>query len=214
MTITMGVGAVRRIAYASFIFGLLFANPALPQQLAAKPVSFTFNGQELKVERRLDATQARADRFAVAPKDCDGLCLAPMQAAQGVPTIGEAEVTDFLVNVIQQGNGLLLDARLPTTRAAGFLPTSVNVPHQAVEKGNPYRDQILGALGARAYDGILNFSDAMELVVFDSGPTDSNAIDLINNLLAAGYPSEKLRYYRGGMQVWASLGLNYIEQTQ
>jgi hypothetical protein len=54
----------------------------------------------------------------------------------------------------------------------------------------------------------------MELIVFDAGPTDSRAVKLINNLLTAGYPPEKLRFYRGGMQVWASLGLNYVEQTQ
>ena len=214
MTIIMGVGAVHRIAFASCLFGLLLASPAAPQQLSAKPVSFSFNGQDMKIERKLGATQASADRFAVQPKDCDGLCLAPMQAAADVATIGENEVTAFLVDVIQQGEGLLLDARLPTTRAKGFLPTSVNVPHQAVEKGNPYRDQILNALGARGFDGVLNFSDAMELVVFDAGPTDSDAVQLIQNLLAAGYPSDKLRYYRGGMQVWASLGLNYVEKTQ
>jgi hypothetical protein len=29
----------------------------------------------------------------------------------------------------------------------------------------------------------------------------------IKNLLALGYPAEKIYYYRGGMQAWQSLGL-------
>jgi rhodanese-related sulfurtransferase len=210
----MGVEHVSRIVWASFVFGLLLANPAVPQQISAQPVAFTFNGQDLSVTRKFGATQTKAERFAVVQEDCTKLCLSPFKAAPDVETIGEAEVTDFLVNVIQSGNGLLLDARLPDARMQGHLATSVNVPHQAVEEGNPYRNQILSALGAREFDGILNFSDAMELIVFDAGPTDSRAVKLINNLLTAGYPPEKLRFYRGGMQVWASLGLNYVEQTQ
>ncbi|MGD8570515.1 MAG: rhodanese-like domain-containing protein, partial [Gammaproteobacteria bacterium] len=29
----------------------------------------------------------------------------------------------------------------------------------------------------------------------------------IKNLLALGYPAEKIYYYRGGMQAWQSLGM-------
>lgn len=214
-SVTMGVGTMSRIIFAGFLTAALLALPASSQQtLTAQQVSFSFNGENLSISRQISDAQAKAARFAVPDTTCEGLCLAPMSAADGVATIGEMEVTQFLVDVTQANQGLLIDARLPTARANGFLPTSVNVPHQAVEDGNPYRNKILSALGAREFDGILNYSDAMELVIFDSGPTDNRAIKLIDNLLAAGYPPEKLHYYRGGMQVWASLGLNFTETAQ
>ncbi|WP_420861548.1 rhodanese-like domain-containing protein [Algirhabdus cladophorae] len=201
-----------RILAAATLAVAFSATHAVPQQ--AQQVSFSFNGQELSISRQISVNQAKAARFSVTQDGCSGLCLAPISAGTGVATIGEMEVTKFLVDYTQAGTGLLIDARLPTARSDGFLPTSVNVPHQAVEDGNPYRNQILSALGAREYDGILNFSDAMDLVIFDAGPSDSRALKLIENLLSAGYPPEKLRFYRGGMQVWASLGLNFVEQTQ
>ena len=54
----------------------------------------------------------------------------------------------------------------------------------------------------------MNFSDAMPLMIFDDGPTTSDATALITQLIAAGYPADKMSYYRGGMLVWTALGLN------
>lgn len=211
----MGVGTMSYLMTSCTFAAALFASQAFAQQtVSSQQVAFSFNGQTLSISRQADTDQAKAARFSMIDKDCQGLCLAPFSAGDGVATIGELEVTEFLVDVSQDGKGLLIDARLPTDRAQGYLPTSVNVPFQAVEDENPYRIQILTALGAREFDGVLNFSDAMDLVVFDGGPTDNGATQLIQNLLAAGYPASKLKFYRGGMQVWASLGLNFVEQAQ
>jgi hypothetical protein len=64
------------------------------------------------------------------------------------------------------------------------------------------------AMGARSFEGSLNFADALPLMVFDDGPSTTDAPNLINSLLALGYPAEKISYYRGGMLVWTALGLN------
>ena len=69
------------------------------------------------------------------------------------------------------------------------------------------RGQIMLALGAREFDGVYNFADAQTLMAFDNGPSQNDAGELIANLLEIGYPPEKIKYYRGGMQVWSVLAL-------
>jgi len=103
---------------------------------------------------------------------------------------------------------------LPDDRAVGFIPASVNIPSATVSPLNPYRDEILMALGAEQFQGIFNFDDALTLVVFDGGPATQDAPALITDLLDAGYPTDKIAYYRGGMQVWTTLGLSTIEGAQ
>ncbi len=44
-------------------------------------------------------------------------------------------------------------------------------------------------------------------VVFCNGPRCPATADAIEALLAAGWPSERLLYYRGGIHDWVTLGL-------
>lgn len=136
-----------------------------------------------------------------------------MRAAPNVETIAEADVLAFLEERVGRNAGLLVDARMPDGRADGYIPGSVSLPHAAVAPGNTHLPEILKALGARAMDDLYNFADARELVVFDTGPSTDDAGALIANLLEAGYPAEKIQYYRGGMQVWSVLGLSIEEGT-
>ena len=52
-----------------------------------------------------------------------------------------------------------------------------------------------------------DFSNAKELLLWCNGPWCGQSPRAISGLLNAGYPAEKLYYYRGGMQMWQSLGL-------
>ena len=52
-----------------------------------------------------------------------------------------------------------------------------------------------------------NFSAALDLALFCNGPWCYQSPRAIRNLLDVGYPADKLRYYRGGMQDWLILGL-------
>jgi hypothetical protein len=53
-----------------------------------------------------------------------------------------------------------------------------------------------------------SFAGAFSLVIFGSGPDDGTARDAIQHLLGAGYPANKIKYYRGGASTWSALGLN------
>jgi len=63
------------------------------------------------------------------------------------------------------------------------------------------------ALGAEQFQGIFSFDDVLRLVIYDDGPATQEASAFITDMLDAGYPADKIAYYRGGMQVWATLGL-------
>ena len=190
-----------------------FASAAIAQDQAFEAkASFVFNGAQIEISRDTDAAPQQAATFAGISNTCGAPCIVPMQVASGVPTFGETEVLSFLVNEVANSTGLLIDARMPNDRAKGFIPGSVNLPYATMDAGTTFVTEIFTALGARALNGAFNFADAQSLLVYDTGPSSDDAGRLVNNLLAAGYPAEKIKYYRGGMQVWAVLGFS-IEGT-
>lgn len=169
--------------------------------------SFTFNGATVTINRDAAPVPDIAARFLATHGACDGPCIDPMTAAPGVETFGEVEVLAFLSGKVENNTGLMVDARLPLNRAKGYIPGTVSLPHDTVAPDSPMRGDILKALGAREFDGVYNFADAPDLLVYDNGPMDAVDGLLIENLLAAGFPAAKLTTYRGGMLVWSTLGL-------
>ncbi|WP_121633197.1 rhodanese-like domain-containing protein [Tropicibacter alexandrii] len=151
---------------------------------------FSLNGVPVTIERK--------------GRSCPSDCIQPMQAVRGVATIGELELLDFLEIFVASGKGLLIDARLPQGFASGTVPGAVNVPEATLRPDNPYRDDLLSALGVRGGD----FSGAFDLVLFGGGADDAQAVSALRSLSDSGYPADKLKYYRGGVQAWTALGLS------
>lgn len=191
---------------------------ALAQDVQIAPeqadVSFTVNGQSYAISRDQNQENQLAGEFARTSRACPPFCIQPMQIAAGVVTIAELETLEFLQTKVADGTGLLIDSRLPDWFAKGTIPAAVNVPFATLDATNPYRTEILQALGATGAPGDLDFSNALDLVLFSNGPWDDQASRAILNLLDAGYPSEKIRYYRGGMQDWLLLGLTVAVPEQ
>jgi len=137
-------------------------------------------------------------------------CIQPMEVAPGVVTIGELELLDFLDTYVSKRKGALIDARLETWYQGGTIPGSVNFAFNLFENpdANPFLEPVLQILGGvHNSDGTWDFSNALELALFCNGPFCGQSPRAIRNLLSIGYPAEKMRYYRGGMQAWVSLGL-------
>ncbi|MCK0150293.1 rhodanese-like domain-containing protein [Marivita sp. S6314] len=176
----------------------LLGSPLAAQSAAitdtATTFSFTMNGTEMTVSRR--------------GASCPTSCVQPMQIAPGVATLAELEVIAFLQDAVSDGTGLLVDVRMPGTFSSGSLPGAVNVPVATFQPSNPYRNDLLSALGVTNLGASPGFSNAFSLVIFAGGADDQNAADAIKSLLDAGYPASKIRYYRGGASSWTTLGLN------
>ena len=54
------------------------------------------------------------------------------------------------------------------------------------------------------------FSQAKTLVLWCNGPWCGQSPTAIQGLLSIGYPRDRLRYYRGGMQLWRIFGLPVV----
>ena len=171
-------------------------------------VEVTIGGKTIRIQRNQDTRHKLTNSFTKTSRPCPPFCVQPMVPAPGVRPVGELELLDFLKKKVEPGKGVLVDARIPAWFKKGTIPGAVNIPFTLFDKKNPYRDRILMVLGAKKLsDGTWDFGTARELLLFCNGPWCGQSPRAIRNLIAAGYPPEKLLYYRGGMQNWQLLGL-------
>jgi rhodanese-related sulfurtransferase len=109
----------------------------------------------------------------------------PLQLVPGVATVGELEV----IQAIEAG-ALIVDCRLEEYLKGGSIPTAVAIPHGEIVAG------------------LAPVRDAEEpVVLFCNGPQCGATPDAIPALLGAGWEPSRLRYYRGGLHDWITLGL-------
>lgn len=178
-------------------------------------VAFSANGENFTIAREQDPEAVLSGEFARIARACPPACIQPMKALRNVETVAELEVLSFLQGPVTEGTGLLIDARVPEWFAKGSIPGAVNVPFATLTADNPYRNDILAALGARPTGGeMMDFSDVTELVIFCNGPWSDQSAQAVRALREAGYPADKLKYYRGGMQDWLMLGLTATAPIQ
>ncbi|WP_238365633.1 rhodanese-like domain-containing protein [Mesobacterium pallidum] len=190
---------------------VLSAGIALAQDVRITPdaasKTFAVGGTVHEIARNQDQSARLTGEFTKTSRACPPFCVQPMDAGPGVETIGELELLNFLETTVSGGRGLLVDARLPEWFQKGTIPGAVNIPFSTLDASNPYRDQILEALGGRKAGAGWDFSGALELALFCNGPWCGQSHVAIAALHSVGYPGEKMKYYRGGMQLWQLMGL-------
>ena len=170
---------------------------------------FSIGSKSFLIKRNQDQKNVITGTYAKTSRACPPFCIHPMKAAEGVETIGELEIIQFLETDVSKGEGLLVDARIPSWYNKGTIPGSLNIPFTLFSKNNPFLEDLLPALGAkRVDDKKWDFSKSKKLVLFCNGPWCDQSPRAIKGLLSIGYPAERLFYYRGGMQNWALLGLS------
>lgn len=107
----------------------------------------------------------------------------PMEPAPGVRAIGEKE----LLELVTQGVPLV-DGRTGDSFTRATLPGALSIPFdQAVDR----RDEL---------------DDSEQVVLFCNGPQCPQSPTAIRLLVDDGFPAERIRYYRGGMHDWVTLG--------
>ena len=70
---------------------------------------------------------------------------------------------------------------------------------------------LTGKFGVKEVEGLWDFSNAKTLVFFCNGMWCGQSPNNIRNLLKFGYPADKMKWYRGGMQNWENLGLTTVK---
>lgn len=165
------------------------------------------------IERDQDNDARIVDGFSKTSRACPPFCIQPIAVAEGVETVGEIELLDFILDYVQPGGGYLVDARVESFYLSGTIPGAVNMPFNlfAPADTNPFLNQLLSSLGGVSdASGKWNFDEAAHLLLFCNGPWCGQSPRAIKNLISVGYPEDHLFYYRGGMQAWASMGLSVI----
>ena len=173
-------------------------------------VAISHQGIPVTVQRIQNTNNRLVDDFTKTSRPCPPFCIHPITAAPGVRTIGELELLDYLQTTVKNEEGVLLDARMPNWYNSETIPGAVNVPFVMLTRASEKRDRLLSVFGVKINNGVKDFSDAVYLTLFCNGPWCDQSPRAIKGLIGAGYPAEKLQYYRGGMQAWKSFGLTTI----
>lgn len=206
-----------RYIFVAAITALTIAGSARAQDVWITPDMPFFDfevGEEFYlIERDQDNDARIVDGFSKTSRACPPFCIQPIAVAEGVETVGEIELLDFILDYVQPGGGYLVDARVESFYLSGTIPGAVNMPFNlfAPADTNPFLNQLLSSLGGVSdASGKWNFDEAAHLLLFCNGPWCGQSPRAIKNLISVGYPEDHLFYYRGGMQAWASMGLSVI----
>ena len=152
--------------------------------------------------------------YALTSRPCPPFCIQPMQVADGVATVGELELVDFMQHGLADGSAVLVDARTPKWHQRGTIPGSRNIPFTHLNPAQGADDitleDALAQLGVSEGDDGWDFSRAKRVILWCNGPWCGQSPTAIRGMLSIGYPADKLFYYRGGMQAWRSLGFPIV----
>ncbi len=188
-------------------------------------VEIQHDGESIVIKRGHDPQATLPETFQKTDRSCPPFCLQPMAAVPGVETIGELEVLALLQRLSAGDERLLLvDSRTPDWVMRGTIPGAVNVPWNTINTDTagtletPGKAeslaQILTEQFGAAYDAAADqwdFSNAKTLILFCNGIWCPQSTANLRTLADLGYPPEKLKWYRGGMQDWVSVGLTTVK---
>jgi len=180
-------------------------------------VEVIHNGQKVTIMRNQNTENTVDSAYAKTSRKCPPFCIQPTKLADGVETIGELEMLDYLKRSSQGDQTILvIDSRTPDWIKNGTIPGSINIPWTELKPGagaDPFTiaDILEKKFGAQSLEGLWDFSNAKTLVLFCNGMWCGQSPSNIKTLLRFGYPAHKLKWYRGGMQNWHNLGLTVVK---
>ncbi|MFJ7565471.1 rhodanese-like domain-containing protein [Herminiimonas sp. NPDC097707] len=206
----------------------LFAVLVMPMAAQALDVNITADlpqvevmhgDQKIVIMRNQNKGNTIKPDFAITSRHCPPYCIQPSALAPGVETIAELEVLRYLKKVSDgDKNILVIDSRTPDWVAKGTIPGSINIPWTQLNIGssNPFtvQDLLETHLGVKNVEGFYMFDHAKTLVMFCNGAWCGQSPTNIRGLLKIGYPADKIKWYRGGMQDWEMLGLTTVKSAK
>ena len=198
-------------------------------------VTIKVGNKEIEVKRNQDNDNTVTAGFAKTSRACPPFCIQPMNLGNGVETIGEVEVVNYIKKMAEGDSAIVLvDSRTPVWLVRGTIPGAINVSwldlvpakgattegivkilstHFGVSLAkdtdiDDADEAIVEGKGATAFD----YSKAKTLVMFCNGMWCGQSPESIKTLVKYGYPVEKIKYFRGGMQTWELLGFSTLKK--
>lgn len=158
----------------------------------------TANGP-VEISRIQDTGNEISGEWALTSRPCPNFCIQPNSPAEGTTTIGELE----LIAMLQDSEAMVVDSRTRDWFEGGTIPGAISIPYT-------YVVDELGQLGCEPdFDG-WDCTNAKQVALFCNGIWCGQSPTAIRNMIGAGYPADRIYYYRGGMQIWRLLGLTVV----
>lgn len=208
--------AVSVLAVGMALSANVYANKPVGITPDMSSVSVVHNGKKTTITRNQNNDNTVNPAFAKTSRPCPPFCIQPSVLAPGVETIAEVEVMGYLKKMADGDKTILVvDSRTPDWVEKGTIPGAINLPWT---KLNPAKgadpisiaDIMQKHFNVTESEGLFNYSNAKTLVMFCNGMWCGQSPNNIMNLLKFGYPADKIKWYRGGMQDWEILGLTTV----
>ncbi|WP_419764834.1 MAG: rhodanese-like domain-containing protein [Arcobacter sp.] len=209
---------LKKIAVATLISGVCvsssFAEGAtkfVPISKGVKSIKMNLNGEKFTLMRNQTAGNKISDLYVTTNRGVSQ----PMILAEGVETVGELEFIDLMKKAQTNDMIAVIDSRKPGWFAKLRIPGAINVPFTNFNEKDTAIEMMEDEMGViQKEDGTLDFSEAKTLALYCNGYWCGQTPGMVKNakfaLLKMGYPAEKIKYYRGGMQAWTSLGFTVV----
>ena len=204
---------------------LVLLTASLPLHADNAPVNITaelahvdtlHGGKSVRIMRNQNTDNTLPETYARTSRPCPPFCIQPMRIAVGVETIGELELLDYLRRIGNKDDSLrVIDSREANWVANGMIPGAIQIPWTALHPSRTSPEDIASLLqfefGAIPNGPVWDFNSAKTLVLYCNGAWCGQSPSSIRALLAVGYPVERIKWYRGGMQSWLQLGLTTVK---
>ena len=170
----------------------------------------TLNGETCTISRNQTKGNRIHDLYATTDRGRPQ----PIKIAPGVETLGELEFVDWMMKAQDDDSIMIVDTRTEGWHRNLRIPCTRNVPYTLLNDDVDIATfTVMENFGVKEKDdGSLDFSDAKTIVGYCNGfwcgQTPNMFVRAKFSLLNLGYPAEKLKYYRGGMQAWTALGMS------
>ena len=180
-------------------------------------VDVKHHGKSIRIQRNQSTSNTVNPDYARTSRKCPPFCIQPNKLAEGVETIAELEILDYLKRLSDGDNSVLvIDSRTVDWVKKGTIPGSTNIPWTLLKPeagADPFQiaEILENRFGAISIENLWDFSNARTLVLFCNGMWCGQSPSNIKTLLRFGYPAQKLKWYRGGMQNWEGLGLTVVK---
>lgn len=186
-------------------------------------VTVMHGGKTVTITRTNDKEATIPKAYAKTGRNCPPFCVQPIQVASGVDTVGELEVLGYLKRM---SNGertvMVIDSRTPDWTARGTIPGSINIPWDKINvdvsgsfeveaEAETLTKILTEQFAAKLNNGQWDFRNAKTLVFFCNGIWCPQSSVNIKTLTKLGYPAYKIKWYRGGVQAWVSVGLTTVK---
>lgn len=194
------------VSAAVLACALIAAAPVLAEGVNITPeiasVTVETAAGPVEISRIQDQAHELSGEWARTSRGCPNFCIQPMVPAPGVTPVGEIEMLQFL----QDPEVVVIDGRVRPDFQGGAIPGAINVPYtEAADR--------LGELGCEPdFEGFdCTVPGVKSAALYCNGAWCGQSPTAARRMIEAGFPAEKIYYYRGGMQAWRMLGLTVVE---